>query len=267
MKVLSPMEIVQTGENNIDYDHQKNIHTIENAFATLSNLFRSGVPSSILDVGCGTGTWLRADADLGVADYLGIDGIVVADEVRHVPKSTIQQHDLSKSFNLNRRFDLILCLEVAEHLPESSSDNLISSLVTHSDTILFSAACPGQHGQHHINCQWPAYWQESFNRHGFTCDDSVRWQIWDEARIQPWYRQNIFRARHDNITAGHEPRIMAVIHPDMHRAMSEKLTQDAVQHAIQRIEAGAYPLRWYFTASTRAALTKVAKRILSKPFN
>lgn len=247
------------GENNIDYDHQRNNHTFETAFATLSILLRSGVPSSILDVGCGTGTWLRAAADLGVTDCFGIDGIIVADKDRHVPKNIIQRHDLSKVLNLNRRFDLVLCLEVAEHLPDSSADILISSLVTYSDAVLFSAACPGQHGQHHINCQWPAYWQEHFNRYGFACDNSVRWQIWDEPQIDPWYRQNIFLARLDRQSAGYEPRIMAVIHPDMHGAMSAKLTEDA----IQRIEAGAYSLRWYFALSARVALMKVRKRTLS----
>jgi hypothetical protein len=127
---------------------------------------------------------LRAAVDLGIADVLGIDGVDVTHELLHVEKEKIEKFDLSKSFNLRRRFDVALCLEVAEHLPEGSSDDLMSSIAAHSDTIFFSSA-PGQPGDHHVNCQWPTYWQCLFNKNGFASHDSLRWQIWDDTQIQP----------------------------------------------------------------------------------
>jgi hypothetical protein len=250
------MQLVQVPDASIDYDHVKNNHTFDTAHAALSVIFGTDVPFSLLDVGCGTGTWLRAASQLGVSEIYGVDGIIVGDSYRHVTKDVICQHDLSVPFNLNRRFDLVLCLEVAEHIPQSSSQVLVSSLATHSDTILFSAACPGQHGQHHINCQWPAYWQEHFNRHGFVCVDLVRWQTWDQPRIDPWYRQNIFKAYLDRQMAGQEPRLKSVVHPDMHAAMSSKLIQDAVQ----RIELGEYPPKWYLRAIARSTRRSIANR-------
>src|SRR5262245_54459582 len=166
----------------IDYDHGQNRHTLEGAADALFSILGSNIPRSLLDVGCGTGTWLRAASDLGVAEVFGVDGIVPEASL-HISKDLVSQQDLSKTFNLARRFDVALCLEVAEHLPEEAADSLITSIVAHSDMVLFSAACPGQPGQHHINCQWPIYWQDLFNQRGYACDDSVRWKIWDDSRI------------------------------------------------------------------------------------
>src|SRR5690348_7919849 len=122
----------------IDYDHALDPSTIEGSAAVLSRIFGADVPGSLLDIGCGTGTWLRAAVDLGVGDVLGIDGVDIDQKHLHVPKTKIECLDLSKPFNLGRRFEVALCLEVGEHLPECSSNDLISSIVTHSDSIVFS---------------------------------------------------------------------------------------------------------------------------------
>lgn len=199
----------------IDYDHTLNIHTVGGATAALSTIFPASVPNSVLDVGCGAGTWMRAAIDVGVKTVRGIDGIIVPGNALLVERAVVEQRDLTKPFDLGTRFELALCLEVAEHLPPIAAAGLIASIVEHADTVLYSAACPDQFGQHHVNCQWPSYWQALFNRHGFVCDDSARWEIWNDTRIEPWYRQNIFVARRDPANAGGEPRIRSVVHPDM----------------------------------------------------
>jgi len=61
---------------------------------------------------------------------------------------------------------------------------LVTSLRAHADTVIFSAACPGQEGQGHINCQWPSYWQALFNRNGFECVDDIRPVIWGNTDIE-----------------------------------------------------------------------------------
>jgi SAM-dependent methyltransferase len=239
----------------IDYDHSRNVHSVVGARAALSILFGSNVPSSVLDVGCGTGTWMRAAVDLGVADVTGIDGIASAGE--SLLRYAVKVHDFSTPFNLRRRFDMAFCLEVAEHLPESCASGLISSIVAHVDTVLFSAACPGQPGQHHVNCQWPAYWQGIFNSLGFACSDSARWQIWADDRIEPWYRQNMFWARRDAKNAGVEARISPVLHPAFFHSMSRPV----ITKHMKRIEDGFQPLTWYVTVPPRAVLTKLARRV------
>ncbi len=249
-------------------DHALSIPTVTGASAALSTILGSKRPRSLLDVGCGRGIWLRAAVDLGISDVLGIDGADVASEILATAKTNIRFCDLSKPFSLGRRFDMALCLEVAEHLPEHSSDDLISSIVAHSDSVLFSAACPGQDGQNHINCRWPAYWQSRFNSHGFACDDSTRWQIWDNARIEPWYRQNIFWARRDPKSAGFEPRLKAVIHPEVHaygvRLASKKYTSGIEDGYRLAVEQGKMPVIWYVKTSLRAVAAKITRLITDR---
>jgi SAM-dependent methyltransferase len=200
---------------SINYCHLKSPHSVEGASAALSYVLPCIRPGSILDVGCGMGTWLKAAMEMNIADVRGVDGVALSCEELLFPREHFSIVDLSKPFNLSAQYDLVLCLEVAEHLSAKASSVLISSLVKHGKTILFSAACPNQPGQNHLNCQWPAYWQELFNQREYACDDEVRWRIWNDERIEPWYRQNMFTAFYNPDFARNEPRIMPVIHPHM----------------------------------------------------
>ena len=136
-------------------------------------------PTSVLDVGCGIGTWLAEWADQDVTDVLGLDGEYVDKTALVIEPKKFVPMDLQKPFSLGRKFDLVECLEVAEHLDETYADLFIESLASHGDTILFSAAIPGQGGTHHVNEQWPSYWIEKFSRSGFKkMYDAIRPRIW-----------------------------------------------------------------------------------------
>jgi hypothetical protein len=152
------------------------------------------------------------------------------------------QVNFSERFRLDRRFDLVLCLEVAEHLEGAQAEILIDSLVCHSDVVLFSGAAPGQPGQHHVNCQWPEYWQHLFNTRGYVCSDRIRWTIWNDSRVEPWYRQNIFVASLNPTAAGKEPRILPVRHP-------ESWWWDDRNHFVRLIEEGLMPPLWYLSTT------------------
>ena len=67
----------------------------------------------------------------------------------------------------------------------------VKSLVSLSDIILFSGAIPFQGGRNHVNEQWPHYWYRLFQEYGYDCLDVFRKTIWNDKRIQPWYKQNI----------------------------------------------------------------------------
>lgn len=171
-------------------------------------------PRSLLDVGCGTGTWLRAAHDMGIERVQGIDGVKLASDDLHVDDSLIRQCDFRGDWKINECYDVLLCLEVAEHLEEQHAFDFVKKLTSCSDRIIFSAASPWQLGQHHVNCQWPAYWQDLFNQCGFACQDRLRWKIWDTKEIERWYRQNMFMAERDERGAGNESRLPGVVHPD-----------------------------------------------------
>lgn len=145
---------------------------------------------SVLDVGGGAGAWAATWAENGV-DALDVDGEYVKPAQLLVPRERFMAHDLTKPLDLGRRFDLVTCLEVAEHVEPAHAETLIGSLVRHGDLIVFSAAVPGQGGTNHVNEQWPEYWLPMFTRHGFEVFDVLRPRLWHEEAVGFWFRQNL----------------------------------------------------------------------------
>jgi hypothetical protein len=224
-------------------------------------IFPENLPASILDVGCGNGTWLKAAADMGVDDYLGVDGVNLCPPDLLIPTANFRCHDLTGSWSAERKFEAALCLEVAEHVHEADADKLIDALVNHSDTVIFSAACPGQPGQHHVNCQWPAYWQDRFNRRGFACSGDLRLRMWNVRQIEPWYRQNIIVARRSPGEAGTEPRILPLIHPEMITYITNASDVAAFKNHVEKITLGRMPVQWYLRLPFSAAGAKLRRAI------
>jgi SAM-dependent methyltransferase len=148
-------------------------------------------PSSAIDVGCGTGAWLSVLAKSGVTDYLGIDGDWVNVDQLQINPRCFRNVNLADRFNLDRRFDLVLSLEVAEHLPIESAKVFIESLTRLGPVIAFSAAIPHQGGTSHVNEQWPEFWADLFARCGYHAVDVLRPRIWNIREVCYWYRQNM----------------------------------------------------------------------------
>ena len=146
---------------------------------------------SALDVGCGVGAWLSVLQERGVADVLGFDGAWVDEKLLKIPADQFRRADLSGPLSLERRFDLAICLEVAEHLPPDRADGFVAELAGAADFVLFSAAIPFQGGYGHVNEQWQSYWAARFARRGFAVRDWVRPRLWTDQKISGWYRQNL----------------------------------------------------------------------------
>lgn len=148
-------------------------------------------PDSVVDVGCGLGAWAAAFKQYGVAKVMGVDGPYMNPETLAISADEFFPADLSQPLDLGCRFDLAICLEVAEHLPEAASDQIIATLTQLAPVVLFSAAIPHQGGEDHINEQWPAYWASRFAKHDFKAVDAFRRQIWNEPKVEWWYAQNM----------------------------------------------------------------------------
>lgn len=209
----------------IKYFHEEEIHNTSSAKIILPLVLDLINPKSVLDVGCGIGTWLSVAKDSGILDVLGVDGDYVDRALlsKYSMESEFESHDLTQPLELDRKFDLCLCLEVAEHLSESASDLLIDTLIRHSDAILFSAAIPGQGGQNHLNEQWPGYWAEKFSTHGYVFLDIIRPLIWDNPKVDFWYKQNIFLVVKDSheLASKFPSSSLSLVHPELYNTKNK----------------------------------------------
>ncbi len=197
-------------------------------------------PRSIIDVGCGVGTWLNAADQLGVTDVVGIDGDHVERTRLEFPHARFVAADIA-GLTWNdlaarlpggpRRFDLAVSVEVAEHLPESAASAFVDLLCALAPVVLFSAAVPFQGGTGHLNERFPSYWVPHFARAGLVPVDAIRRRIWHDEQIEWWYRQNILlfatpeaiaarpalaRARENTVESA-----LDVIHPAHYRRVVE----------------------------------------------
>jgi SAM-dependent methyltransferase len=198
------------------YIHNDSVHRTKDAEIIVPILLKYFQVQSVIDVGCGTGTWLKVCKDNhGISDVLGLDGSYLNKNLLVIDESLFQSIDLRKPFDLKRTFDIAFCLEVAEHLPEKCADLLIESMTKHSDTIVFSAAIPGQGGQNHINERWPDYWERKFMSKGFKKYDFLRSIIWEEQDVKIWYRQNIYIYSNKDLSNLNDyNKEKGVIHPE-----------------------------------------------------
>lgn len=146
--------------------------------------------SSVVDIGCAGGDWLKACLDFGIEDICGLDSYSQIPESLKISSRYIINQNLNESFQLEKKYSLSICLELAEHLQPDSSSRFISDLCATSDFILFSAAPPGQGGVSHSNEKDLEYWRSEFLKHEFTAFDPIRPQIMNVKTIAPWYRYN-----------------------------------------------------------------------------
>lgn len=148
--------------------------------------------NSIVDLGCGVGTWLTAFGAMGCSRLVGYDGSWNSQDKMINPSIEFRATDLNLTINQTEKFDLAISLEVAEHCRPESSQNFVDSLTNLSDAILFGAAFTGQPGTDHINTRPHSYWASKFVSKNYAMFDLFRSKFWGNDQIDPWYCQNTF---------------------------------------------------------------------------
>jgi len=186
----------------------------------------------VVDVGCGDGSWLAGFAAHGAETIKGYDGKWLDTATLKIPEEAFERADLFTSVPTNERYDLAVSLEVAEHLPESRAEGFVRELTALAPVVLFSAAIPHQEGPNHINEQWPSYWAALFAQHAYVPVDAIRMQVWADARVTWWYKQNILIFLNQDHLSGHEALEAArrqfggeardLVHPDKYRALAKR---------------------------------------------
>jgi SAM-dependent methyltransferase len=175
------------------YKHSEHVHNLESPQEIVPIIVKLLQPQSVVDIGCGIGTFLHLFKKEGVPKVLGVDGPWVNKELLHKyidPEEFLEQN-LEEAINLKQQFDLAISLEVAEHLSEKAARQFVKSLVNAGKRVLFSAAIPLQGGQNHINEQWLSYWEKLFQQEGYELYDVIRPLFWENDKVFSWYKQNM----------------------------------------------------------------------------
>jgi SAM-dependent methyltransferase len=208
------------------YAHQSE-RSLESGLKVLPLVLELFPVRSLIDLGCGVGTWLAAAKRLGVERAVGVEGSWVTPEQLVDPTVELVTHNLEHPQPVTDTFDLAMSLEVAEHLSPSRAPSFVDDLCGRASRVLFSAAVPGQGGAHHVNEQWQSWWVKQFAARGYKPLDAVRPGIWSDPSIPIHYRQNVLLyVREDEHaavarTAGLDPDAppwpLDVVHPDLYQ--------------------------------------------------
>lgn len=203
-------------------------------------------PRSVIDVGCGTGNWLHVWEKCGVTNILGLDGDYIRKESLLIKPEQFQVANLETALPINKQFDLVMSLEVAEHIRPENASVFIHSLCLLGDIILFSAAIPGQGGHNHVNEQYPDYWIALFEKENFSAYDFIRHQIWNNKNIDTCYRQNLLlflkddkKNNYPGIQAFEGP-VLALVHPEHFDQKERKLK------SINKVLRTPFHAGWHF---------------------
>jgi SAM-dependent methyltransferase len=234
-----------------DFYRRRDDNTRASAEAVVPLVLELTAARSVVDVGCGVGTWLDVFRRAGVDDVFGVEGDWVDRERLVVPDDRFRARDLRSPLDLGRRFDLAVSLEVAEHLPPECAAAFVDSLTALAPVVLFSAAVPFQGGRGHLNERWPSWWAELFAGRGYAAADAVRPALWNRPEVRVWYVQNTLlfvdrehlatRPRLAAAVAATDSRRLDLVHPRLYERNSDprRLSLRTVLGVLPRLAAAA----------------------------
>ncbi|MCA9798638.1 MAG: class I SAM-dependent methyltransferase [Cyanobacteria bacterium HKST-UBA04] len=182
-----------------DFYSSTRLSKLKSIEATANLMVEVFQPRSLVDIGCGEGLFLNVFHQHGI-NVIGCDISEAALKVSS-KDFIIFQADATKPIRFNQTFDLAMCVEIAEHIPNRCSRQLVKTLTKASDTVFFTAAPPGQGGVGHINEQPQAFWERLFQDEGFSLDESLSHYFrttLQDAQVVYWLSRNIMIFRRDS---------------------------------------------------------------------
>jgi len=222
------------------YKHTLKQHNLDAPREIVPLIMEMLNPKSVVDVGCGLGTFLRVFKEFGVSKVLGLDGKWCNKTLlfQNIDSGDFLEVDLEERINLAERFDLAISLEVAEHLHPERAQSFVEDLIRLSDVILFAGAIPNQGGDHHVNEQWLEYWIGIFSNYEYKSYDVLRPLIWNNENIFFWYKQNMILFIKNGVeTPGlvklKSNIIQGIIHPELYLAFSDYRADNAIKRHLK----------------------------------
>ena len=182
---LAPREVTEADYGPYYFAHclglpyERSEHWLKFFGEIADQIVRDLAPTTVLDAGCAKGFLVEALRKRGVEAW-GVD--ISAHAIAEVDDSVKEYCRVgSITEPLERRYDLIVSIEVLEHLAPADSEQAVANLCAATDRILFSST-PDDFGEAtHLNLQPPEGWSALFAREGFLRDVDR-----DASYITPW---------------------------------------------------------------------------------
>lgn len=153
--------------------------------------------NTVLDVGCANGFLIESFLDAGKTAR----GIEVSPAVVEIlPPELLEAIEIGDFAAATGSWDLVCCVEVAEHIPPERSRELVKKLTGLATSwIYFTAAPVGQSGRGHINCRSHLEWLDWFALEGWALSsrshhlrqrlmqlERARWLVGNGAVLAPF---------------------------------------------------------------------------------
>lgn len=123
-------------------------------------------PASVLDIGCGSGAYLKYFATRGTEAIRGVDSI--DGKFGYLQPNEYTRVDLERPLDLSDTFDLVICTSVIDNTSPHLERVLVDNIAGHaSKHIVFCGERHGESRAAHVNSQTIAHWLDLFQSAGW----------------------------------------------------------------------------------------------------
>lgn len=172
--------------------YQNHTKYYEKGISGFADFLRNNIEfCSLVDLGCGTGAFSASVQD--EKDVLGIDFSVGSREVSFLKPENFLVADLTQPLDLNKRFDVVMSLEVWEHmLPDCENVYLDNVCSLDPKVLIISCAVPGQIGRHHYTPHTHSEVIDTISARGFRLNETLTEKFRKIPKLATFYRKNTF---------------------------------------------------------------------------
>lgn len=125
-----------------------------------------------------------------VKSWTGYDGAL---NIEDLSGGFMRYGDLSQPMHLGKKYEWVMSLEVAEHVPKKYEANFVENLIRHAcKGIILSWAVPGQPGHHHVNCKPMSYVKKLFESRGFISNSTAHNILRTHSRLHQYKHAFVF---------------------------------------------------------------------------
>ncbi|WP_431236977.1 glycosyltransferase family 2 protein [Mycolicibacterium aichiense] len=163
-------------------------------------------PGSVLDIGCGSGAYLKYFASRGSERIHGLDR--PGETFRYLERGEFSEAGLAEPGEFSETFDLVICTEAIDGIPAHSQAAVIDNIVRHArHRIVFSAGRPGESNDPDAHLRPIAEWLELFKAAGWEPDlfESLAMR---SLSTFPWFHGNLVVLAPGPETAGARQRLI-----------------------------------------------------------